>query len=288
MFSKALLSFLFTLALAACSAREEVHPGFWLVEGPRGERAWLFATIHALPDPVEWQSEKVKAGLSEANLLVLEVADINNDAKTAQAFASLSKSPGLPPLNQRVPSEMRAELASELQQGGLGRTALDPYETWAAALMLQNAVASKSDNDTGNGIDRAVAKAWKRPVAEFEGAAAQLAIFDRLPEAQQRALLGAVLTEGPSRTEQLRILQKAWARGDMDLIAQATDEDFGNEPGLREALLLGRNRAWISAVETMVKRGTKPFIAVGAAHLAGKDGLPAMLAARGWKVTRLQ
>lgn len=288
MFSKAFLAFLCTLALAACAPREEVRPGLWLVEGARGEKAWLFATIHALPRPVDWQSENVQAGLGEANLLVLEVADINDDAKTANAFARLAKSPGLPPLNQRVPNDLRSELASELQQGGLGDSALDSYETWAAALMLQNAVASKSENDTGNGIDRAVAHAWKGPVAEFEGAAAQLAIFDHLPEAQQRALLGAVLAEGPTKSKQLQTMQRAWARGDMDLIAQTTNEDFGNEPALREALLLGRNRAWIVKVEAMLMHGSKPFIAVGAAHLAGKDGLPAMLAARGWKVTRLQ
>jgi len=154
--------------------------------------------------------------------------------------------------------------------------------------MLQQAMAGSSDNDSGNGIDRAVANAWQGQVAEFEGAAAQLSIFDRLPEAQQRALLGAVLTEGPKRAEQLRTLQTAWARADMDLIARVTDEDFGQEPSLREALLVGRNQAWTTQLEAMLARGARPFVAVGAAHLAGRDGLPAMLSARGWKVTRLQ
>lgn len=288
MFNRVFLAFLLILGLAGCARPEEARPGFWLVEGPKGEKAWLLGTIHALPRPVDWRSAKIDAALNEANLLVLEVADINDDSKTARAFADLSKSPGLPPLSQRVPDDLRTELSDELQQGGLEAGSLDPYETWAAALMLQNAISSDSENDTGNGIDRAVAKAWKGPVTEFEGAAAQLAIFDRLPEAQQRALLSAVLTEGPGRKEQLRTLQMAWARGDMDLIARTTDEDFGKQPALREALLLARNQAWTAKVEALLAQGSRPFIAVGAAHLAGNDGLPAMLAARGWKVTRLQ
>ena len=288
MFNRVFLAFLLILGLAGCARPEEVRPGFWLDEGPKGEKAWLLGTIHALPRPVDWRSAKIDAALNEANLLVLEVADINDDSKTARAFADLSKSPGLPPLSQRVPDDLRTELSDELQQGGLEAGSLDPYETWAAALMLQNAISSDSENDTGNGIDRAVAKAWKGPVTEFEGAAAQLAIFDRLPEAQQRALLSAVLTEGPGRKEQLRTLQMAWARGDMDLIARTTDEDFGKQPALREALLLARNQAWTAKVEALLAQGSRPFIAVGAAHLAGNDGLPAMLAARGWKVTRLQ
>ncbi len=288
MFNRFVFILMFLLALAGCSRREDVHPGFWLVEGPKGEKAWLLGTIHALPEPVNWRSAQVDAGLNEADLLVLEVADITNDAKTAKAFAALAQSPGLPPLEQRVAGALRDELADEMKQGGLKYGSLDPYETWAAALMLQQAMAGSSENDSGNGIDRAVAKAWTGPVAEFEGAAAQLAIFDRLPEPQQRALLGAVVAEGPKRDEQRRALQQAWARGDMDLIARVTDEDFGQEPALREALLVARNRAWVGQLETMLARGSRPFVAVGAAHLAGRDGLPAMLAARGWKVTRLQ
>ena len=287
MFNRLIIAVLFFLALAGCSRQETVHPGFWLVEGSRGEKAWLLGTIHALPEPVDWRSAKVDAALGQANLLVLEVADITDDAKTAKAFAALAKSPGLPPLEQRVATDLRDELANEMQQGGMKAGWLDPFETWAAALMLQQVMA-RGGNDSGNGIDRAVAKAWNGQVTEFEGAAVQLAIFDRLPEAEQRALLDAVLKTGPDRAAQLRALQDAWARGDMDLIARVTDEDFGQVPALREALLASRNRAWTTQLETLLARGTKPFVAVGAAHLAGKDGLPALLAARGWKVTRLQ
>jgi uncharacterized protein YbaP (TraB family) len=287
-FSRFVFSILLLLALAGCWRREEVHPGFWLVEGPRGEKAWLLGTIHALPKAVDWRSDRVDVALGAVDLLVLEVAAINDTARTAKAFAALAQSPGLPPLEQRVAADLRDELAGEMKQGGLKAGSLDPYETWAAALMLQQAMTAAGDDDSGNGIDRAVAKAWSGPVAEFEGASAQLAIFDRLPEPQQRALLGAVLAEGPRRADRLRALQSAWARGDMDLIARVTDESFGREPALREALLTGRNRAWVLQLEAMLARGSRPFVAVGAAHLAGKDGLPAMLAARGWKVTRLQ
>ena len=288
MFNRLFSALLLLLALAGCARHEEVQPGLWQVEGPGGEKAWLFGTIHALPRPVDWRSHKVDAALHAADLLVLEVADIANDTKTAQAFADLAKSPGLPPIAQRVPPDLRDDLEAELKQGGLKASALDGVETWAAALMLQNATPAARESDSGNGIDRAVAKVWSGPVDEFEGAAAQLAIFDRLPEAQQRALLSAVVAEEPNRAGKLRDLQQAWARGDMALIARVTDQDFRREPALRQALLVDRNRAWISRLEELLARGTRPFVAVGAAHLAGQDGLPAVLAARGWKVTRLQ
>lgn len=276
------------LALASCARAPEVHPALWLVEGPKGEKAWLFGTIHALPEPVEWRSAKVDAALKGADRLVLEVADITDDAKTAKAFADLAQSPGLPPLDARVQPDLRDDLSEDIKAGGMQPGSLDPYETWAAALMLQNAAAAASAVESSNGIDRAIALAWQGPIEEFEGARNQLAIFDALPEGAQRALLDAVLIEADGREMQIHDLQQAWARGDMTLIARVTDEDFAKAPVLREALLVGRNRAWVSKLEAMLTAGARPFVAVGAAHLAGTDGLPALLTARGWKVTRLQ
>lgn len=276
------------LALAGCARPAEVRPALWLVQGPAGQRAWLFGTIHALPDPVAWRSPVVDRALAAADRLVLEVAAIEDDARTARAFADLAQSPGLPPLAQRVLPDLRDELDTGLREGGFAPAALDPYETWAAALMLQNAAAAAGEQDSGNGIDRALARTWTGRTEELEGAAAQLAIFDRLPEAQQRALLGAVLRDAADRDDRLRQLQQAWAHGDMGLIARVTDEGFAGQPGLREALLTARNRAWVARVEALLNARAQPFVAVGAAHLAGTEGLPALLAARGWRVARLQ
>lgn len=288
MFNRLILALFAGLLLASCSRPAEVKPALWLAEGPQGQKAWLFGTIHALPAPVNWRSAKVAAALDQADRLVLEVAEIGDDGKTAKIFAALAQSPGLPPLDERVEPDLRDELASELKDGKVSPGQLDPYETWAAALMLQQAVAPAGASETGNGIDRALAKVWPGPILEFEGAAAQLSIFDRLPETEQRALLSAVIRDAPKHESQTKALQAAWASGDMDFIERTAAEGFLNHPALREALLTGRNRAWLTQLDTMWATGARPFVAVGAAHLAGADGLPAMLKARGWKVTRLQ
>lgn len=282
-FNRLILAVL-ALLLGACSRPAEVNPALWLAEGPQGQKVWLFGTIHTLPAPVAWRSAKVAAALGQADLLMLEVADIADAAKTAQAFAALAISPGLPFLAQRIEPDLRDELASELKLGGINPDQLDRYETWAAALMLQQT----GSTDAAYGIDRALATAWTGPVAEFEGAANQLAIFDRLPEPQQRVLLSAVVRDALGRDGQTMALRQAWMHGDVEFIARTTAEDFHNQPELREALLAGRNRAWLVQLDAMLARGARPFVAVGAAHLAGSDGLPALLAARGWKVTRLQ
>ncbi len=278
------------LALAACAQQPSpARPALWLVEGPGGQKAWLFGTIHALSRPYDWKSEKIAAALAQSDRLILEVADVGNDAATARVFAQLAQGGPHPPLADRVTVQDRDDLARELKADEIAPGSLDPYDTWAAALMIAQAQARNDRQDSGNGIDRAIAADYRRPIGEFEGAEVQLAIFDALPEAQQRALLHSVIEEDSAQREaQVRALEQAWASGDMAELAKVSDAETFGDPLLRDALLVGRNRTWTDRLIAMLSSRARPFVAVGAAHLAGPDGLPAMLAARGYTVTRLQ
>lgn len=274
--------------LASCSKPAEVRPALWLVEGPNGQKAWLFGTIHALPQPVNWHSTRVDAALAQSDRLLLEVAKIEDDAGTAQAFAALATSHGLLPLAQRVPADLHDELGTALKDDHFAPDALDGYESWAAALMLQNAAMSAGQSDSANGIDRALVRSYSKPIEEFEGAAAQLAIFDQLPEPAQRALLAAALVAPQDEASSMRKMEQAWAHGDLVAVDQETNAEFLDNSDLRDALLVRRNHAWSARLGTDLARGKHPFVAVGLAHLVGRDGLPALLTARGYKVTRLQ
>lgn len=293
MFNKAvrwLLGLTAALALAACAQQPSAaRPALWLVEGPGGQKAWLLGTIHALSRPYDWKSDTIESALAASDRLILEVADVGNDAATARTFAQLAQGGPHPPLAERVPPQDRDDLERELVSDQIAPGSLDPYDTWAAALMIAQAQARHDRQDSGNGIDRALAAEYRRPIGEFEGAAVQLAIFDALPEAQQRALLNTVIEEDSSQREaKVRALEQAWASGDLAELARVSDAETFGDPLLRDALLVRRNRNWTELLVTMLSSRARPFVAVGAAHLAGPDGLPAMLAARGYTVTRLQ
>jgi uncharacterized protein YbaP (TraB family) len=142
--------------------------------------------------------------------------------------------------------------------------------------------------DAGNGVDRALLSSTHLPVGELEGAQKQLGLFDSLPETAQRAMLSSVVVDAPHAEEDTRQLAQAWRNGDMDWIARETGKGLLADPTLRDVLYLRRNRDWSETIARTITQGRHPFVAVGAAHMAGPQGLPALLAARGFRVTRVE
>lgn len=276
------------LLLAACAPDPDpADPALWLVEGPGGQKGWLFGTIHGLERPALWKTEAVGKALAQSDTLVLEVAGLEDRAAMNATFAELSRTPGQPALSSRVSKGRRDAVRRMLKRHDLDEADFADVETWAAALMLAQAETASSRSE--HGIDRAViAEAGDRRIVELEGAAAQLGIFDALPEKEQRDLLEAVLADAGAIEGESPDLAKAWRKGDMKLIERETTRGLLADPELREALFTARNIRWSERIAREMRAGLRPFVAVGAAHMAGPEGLPALLSKEGYRVTRLR
>lgn len=285
---------LLLLSLAACGkapdggAGESTPPNPLLYEIATADgtvEGWMFGTIHALPDGTDWRTPAIGRVIDAADLLVVEISTLDNRETLASTFGALSTSPGLPPITARVPGDLAEPLAAMLERGRIAPDTLSATETWAAAITLARVDAT---GDPANGVDRALIDAFsRRRVRELEGIKGQLSIFDRLPESQQRTMLAAVVRESEAARADPERLQRAWLAGDGAVIAASTHEGFLADPALREALLTGRNRRWVSALVPLLEQAPRPLIAVGTAHLVGPDGLAAMLEAQGYRVRRV-
>lgn len=288
---RGLLSALLACALlAGCGQREAPpqpgRPALWVVEDANGRTAgWLFGTIHALPDGAEWQTPALDRAMAQASVLVVEVRDLDPAVIAAQ-FDRLSHDRPGPPLTERLPPGPRRELAALLAREGASSRDYDGLETWAAALALARLGKGAQPE---NGTDRALIERFAdRPVTELEGSADQLAIFDRLPERDQRALLTAVIAEEDRTEANTEALADAWLAGDAARMERLARTGMLADPALYEALLAKRDRAWADKLIPMLRSGPRPLVAVGAAHMLGPDGLPSLIAAAGFKVRRIQ
>lgn len=271
------------LAVAGCRAAAVAQPALWRVEG--AGRLWLFGAMHALPDD-DWVSAPLERAIAEAGELVLEVAPGDDPAA---AFAARARLPAAVPLGERLPEVMRPVLAEVIARLRIDPDALDREASWAAALVIGGAASAQAGARRENGTEAVLAAAFARagkPVRALETAAGQLAAFTALPEAQQRLLLGRTVADAAA-PGQFAALVTAWRAGDLATLAARLAAGVEGAPSLREALVTDRSRRFAAWAAARLRRPGSALLAVGAGHLVGADGVPALLARDGIAVRRV-
>lgn len=282
------LAAVLSVALVGCgSGRDEREwpapsPALWEMTAPDSGQAWLFGTIHALPDGLEWRTPALEEALEQSGVLVVEVAELGDSREAARQFSRRAHSPDLPPLLQRVPDADRPALEAALRSAGLDESDFSSTESWAAALELAGGLRR---HESANGVDRQlIADAGQ--VIGLESLDQQFAMFDELAPQEQARLLVEVAREAGRGNQDEQV--EAWLTGDLQRLTQESEQGMLADPALRDRLQLARNRAWADRVASIARAGERPFVAVGAAHMLGEEGLPALLAARGFSVRRVQ
>lgn len=277
-------------SMAAWDGPKKGAPALWHVEGPEGE-AWLFGGIHALPSGIKWITPKMKQAMDASDRLVLEVVGLEDSAQITRTFQQLANSPDQPALSERLPPDLR-EAGEQLRvKGRLSPSRFETLESWAAAITLAGAATANLDMVREAGVERVLAKRYRqrdKPVIGLETPARQFTYFDQLGEDDQRAMLVSVIADADNAPTAYRDMVTGWLTGDIDRLAEAANRGLLQRPQIREQILLRRNRDWADQITDMLALGARPFIAVGAAHLAGPDSVQAMLESRGYTVTRLQ
>jgi len=139
-----------------------------------------------------------------------------------------------------------------------------------------------------SGADQALHDWSRRDGKTFgyvEQPAAVLEKLNTITEAEWTAGIAAELARPETAERQLRHFHDAWRHGRVEDIAASTREGLFSVQAIRSVLLTGRNRSWAGAYREPPQRS---LMAVGAAHLVGKDNFLEMLAdVSGRKVVRL-
>ena len=123
-----------------------------------------------------------------------------------------------------------------------------------------------------------LAKANKQPTVGFESALEQLGFIDSLG---YNEMLVSLIEEGDSQTS-LEDLMKVYATCDTTKMSEMGGE-MNSE--MEDILLNQRNEKWIQVIS---KSTGDNFIAVGALHLLGKNGLLIQLQKLGYTITPIK
>lgn len=262
----------------------------WKVEGPGGATAYLLGSLHVLTAEYYPLSATINKAFAESKTLVEEV-DIDEASDPTIMMAALSKAMLTDgrTLDQIIAPELYAEVKKRADAAGLPMIAVQRMKPWLVAitLMVPSLQAAGFKPELGvdrHFFDRAKDSGMKRQ--GLETMAYQLDRFDALPPKVQEALLKTTIEELDQQVAGVKEMAQAWSFGDVAAIEKFSLTEMKNAPELYQLLLVERNNNWIPHVEACLKQNAGCFIVVGAAHLVGPDGLPALLTKKGYKVTQ--
>ena len=167
--------------------------------------------------------------------------------------------------------------------------AIQRMKPWLVAITLMAPTLQAAGFKPELGIDkhffdRAKETGMKRQA--LETLAYQLDRFDQMSPKLQEEMLKATIEDLDTQVGGVKEMAQAWTNGDVAAMEKLTLTAFLESPELYQRLLVERNQNWMPHVERCLTENAGCFVVVGAAHLVGPDGLPVLLAKKGYKVTQ--
>lgn len=264
-------------------------PAMWQVGSGRSQIT-IYGTIHALPQGTDWLSPKAKAAFNWADTLVVEMVAPEEPGAMSGLVQQIGYLPAPVPIRERLPDDLKPRYDAMVKASNLPLAKLDEMKSWSAAISLVQLEMLMAGIDPAAGVDVTLisrARAAKKQLVGLETPRGQLELLNSLPETEQRLLLASAISDMGESQTQLRALVAAWADGDVERILKDFD-DSSLSPEMENRLFTARNRAWVEWIQAQLKRPGRRFMAVGAAHMAGPNGVIAQLKARGLAVRRVE
>ena len=269
-----------TTALADSACPSVSHPYLYAIRGRTGQTSYLLGTRH-LGVGLAKLPAVVHDSLVHASLAVFEI-----DPKDTSAT---------PPPEQRGPlhAQLGAVAWAHLRQLA-GSELSDELDGAPPSTALIQLVALYEDKTHALDLELETAAAAAHvPTAGLETSAFQDALIEKLMDLRAlRATLVIAHTRADLESDAREDLASYCAGARTELDPKERDDMLrggytaAEIDDYEETILYARNRAWIPKLEQIVSHGNA-FIAVGADHLMGARGVPALLAARGYTVTRV-
>jgi uncharacterized protein len=284
--TRILLASIAVASLAAGSARAE--PALWEVTGGES-RVWLFGSVHLLPEGGFTVGDELAEALGEAERICLEI-DTGAEDETATSAVTLARAvdPEGRDLFELLGSDA-GDVRDAAEKAGVPLEALAMFEPWFAGLTVSVLALQAHGYDVQHGVEQIIqaeARDAGLPSCGLETLDGQLGLLDGLPDTLQKEILMQAIEEAGSIESLVEPMLDAWRRGDEDGLERSLEEDFEGYAELAEILIFRRNERWAGQVSKMLEDDEDVLVVVGAMHLVGDRGLPALLAERGYRVAR--
>ena len=286
--------------MAQAAATENSGPLLWKIERAGRPTSYLFGTVHLTDERVTKLSPAVEQALSQSKTVALEVSDISEKA-TANVIAQSA------PLVMFTDGRRLDGLLSGteydtvkriISRSGMPSDLAALFKPWIVTMIISVSDCERTSIQQGARVlDMKIAEVGKArglQVVGLETIPEQLQALAAVPEPQQLDMLRASLKFADRTNDMMETLVQLYLERKISAalpfqIAIAKQVGIGNEAfaGFQEKLLTERNIKMRTTAEPLLEQGGV-FIAIGALHLPGKQGLVALLREAGYTVTPME
>lgn len=280
------------LALAAleCAAAVPFEHGLlWRVTKPGVPASYVFGTIH-LADPRALQvPPPVERALAQCRHYAMETPF---GPGHAQQMLEAAQYDDARRLRDKLAPATYARVWETLAGRGIAPHVIERMRPWAALANLAVTPAGYGHVTLDERL-LAMARAQGLRFEPLEGTEEHVSVLEGIPEDSQLAMLAHVVEHREWLTGRIEPVLQAWLRRDLVGIRRANEATARHFPEMARHydVFQGhvvRNRSVVMAHRlTLPLRRGRVFVAVGAAHLEGRDGLLALIRGQGYRIARV-
>ncbi|MFO1170866.1 MAG: TraB/GumN family protein [Hyphomicrobiaceae bacterium] len=284
--------------VSRASELENSQAIFWLIEKEGHEPSYLLGTVHLTDDRVKRLPVAAELAFAKAKHVAVETffdseEDIQHvlESMPAEAVSSTDEH-----LSAHLRVEEYARLTALAEAAGIDKSELDGLKPWVAEMLVRGPTCEARRVEAGELVLDAwlAGRALRRglPLRKLETVAEQFETLAAIPYDQQLAMLRYALADKPSRAQdETETLIGLYLRRQIpatDALTRMLAPDGAVANAYLAAywgdLIDRRNRRFVANAQPLLDQG-RVFIAVGAAHLPGENGVVAMLRKAGYRVS---
>jgi uncharacterized protein len=253
-----------------------------------GQSSWLYGTAHLANADWVFPGRNVVSAMQQADVLALELNVLD-----AESLKPLTQPADRELVARVLDAPRMARVARQVALACLPPDALGKLRPamQVAALVALDARYSGFYIDFGvDAMLAGLAQSLKKPVLALESAQDQLNLLAGRNEEEEGRLVDSALDalESGKARRQLPLTMLMWAEADIkklqDYPAWCDCMDTSEDRDFMKRMLDDRNVLMAEKINQLHASGKRVFAGVGVLHMAGAQGLPALMRAKGFQV----
>lgn len=253
---------------------------------------FLGGTLHILSPQDYPLPDAYQQAYSQADSLVFEtdIAALDSAEFTQQSLALLTYQGKGSLADDISPATLKA-LDEYLAARGLDSKQFMDFKPALVGITL-SMIEFKRMGLTSQGVDNyfyALGEKDGKNLAWFETPKQQLEFIANMGAGEEDAYLQYTMQDINDMSSEIETMKNDWLTGDMDALYDLAMDDLAKQyPKVYDELLTERNHAWLPKITQLMTTPEIEFVLVGTMHMAGEDGVLALLKAKGYIIEQLK